>query len=593
MAASSILIVSVILVAYAEIRSAARIYQQQLAFRAVQVDLVNAMLVIQHEQMGSLARRIAADSQVDAVFNFEPADLETVLDAAREGLRIALDVIDSSGTNLASSAHLTARVDGIPPPPAGMDLAETRLVTTSDGAPVLLHHSPIRRGDRVVGVVRALLPLVSVTGDFFPGLAGLAFRPTDGSLKPLSGVIPEMADIPPDELVTVVTGDLRTRFQAVFIPLGFGEGGDIGELILLRDITRTVQIDELFSSLTIVTVSIIILISLGILTRYLRLGFRPLGATVHLLDAMSHGDTRLQLRRTAEAPSPDPEKNGTKDPTDAGEGESRHEIDTLLSTVESFRASIDAQNTLIAVRQQLDNARRIQQSLLPRSFDLHPKLEIFGKMRPALEVAGDFFDIFKLEDGRIAVLIADVSGKGLAPALFAAQASALLRAQTHQHIDPADIIGLANQALCERNPEDMFLTAFLALITPETGSVSFVNAGHCAPVIIRQSGEVEQIVTDPELILGVMPEFTWTRHQMDVNPGDRVLLYSDGFDEAQTLAGELLGTEKVVSMFTEAGADGNLSSERISDILFEGIDRFSAGAPQADDITIITIKSLG
>jgi len=592
-AGAALLVVSVVLIAYAEIRSATRVRQQQAAVQALHAELVETMLALQQEQLGVLARRVAADRQVDAASTDATVNLEAVLDTLREDRPVALVVTAASGDVLATSIDRSATTDVARWPGPETALAETRLATGPDGAPLLLLHAPIRRGDRVAGTVRIALPIVNVADEFFPGLAGLAFRPPGGDLVSLSGARPDIASVPVGAQTAGVSGESGQRFEAVLVPLGFGDGAPIGDLVFLREITDALLREELFARLTHVTVLVVILISLGLLTRALRLGFRPLGAVVHLLEAMSRGDTGLRFRRPEPSPArvsePDGAETAVPEEFAPGEDRPRQEIGTLLRAVESFRASIDANNALIAVREQLDNARRIQQSLLPRRFDLHPGLDIFGRMRPALEVAGDFFDIFELDDARIAAVIADVSGKGLAPALFAAQASALLRAQCHQNPEPDDALRLANQALCERNPEDMFLTCILAVVTPRTGAVSFVNAGHCPPVIVRRDGTVAQVETDPEPILGIVPDFAWTRHRFVLNPGDRFLFYSDGFDEAQTQAGDALGTGRVIEMFSRACSEDAASSEGIARRLFDGIDEFAAGAPQADDITIIAI----
>jgi len=586
--------VSIILIAYAEIRSSTRSRQHQATFQAVNAELVETMLALQREQLGALARRVVSDRGIDAAFSDGALEFEQALDLVRNRRPLALVLVNASGDILARSIDRSVRLDTSLFKMARRTATETRLLVGSDGAPVILHHASVRRGDQIAGTVWVALPIINVTREFFPDIAGLAFRFPDGTLNPLYGSRINTTQIPAYPQVSILNGESGKRFEAVFVPLEFDGNDKVGDLVLLRDVTNAFMREEFISRLTLVTVFVIILISIGFLTRSLRLGFRPLGAVVHLLEAMSKGDTGLHFTYPLDPTVPASKECGPQKPTFGTNGPKDpaqyHEIGTLLRAVESFRASIDAQNALVIVREQLDNARRIQQSLLPQNFDYYPELDIFGRMRPALEVAGDFFDIFQLDDGRVAALIADVSGKGLAPALFASQASALLRAQCYQNFNPGDVIRFSNNALCERNPENMFLTGILAFLNPKSGEVTFVNAGHCPPVIIRQNNSVEQMVTDPEPILGIVPDFEWTTHQFKLDPGDRFLLYSDGFDEAQTISGEMLGTQKLMDMFRNAALTDDISSERVSEMLFDGIDAFAAGAPQADDITIITIR---
>lgn len=595
-AGSALIVISAILIVYAEIRTTVRVNQQQAAMHVVKTGLVETALALKHERLSALARNIASDGQVDIELSGGFSNLEKVLDIARANQQIALVVTAASGNILARSADRSVAIDSSLFSGTKIAISKTQLMIGLDGIPFLLHQTPIRRGDQIVGVVWVKLSITNVVDEFFPDLSGLAFRTADGIIEQISGYHIDTTFVPANTKIGILSAEGRKHFETVFIPLSFGNNDQLGDLILLREITNAAIREKFLSRLTLVAVFVIILISLGLLTRALRLGLRPLGAIVHVLEAMSQGDTKMRVRHAQMPSLPESRKSiaqeGISKNLKPDENVSRNEIGTLLGAVESFRVGIDAQNTLIAVRAQLENARLIQESLLPRRFDLHPDFDIFGHMRPALEVAGDFFDVFKLGDGRLAVLIADVSGKGLAAALFAAQASALLRAHCHQTHEPDDAIHLANQVLCERNLEDMFVTCILAVIVPETGAVAFVNAGHCSPVVLRADGKVEQIITQPDPILGIVSDFTWKRHHFNLAPGDRFLFYSDGFSEAQTQTGAMLGTEKVIKMFSSARCAKELSSKQVSSCLFDAVDGFAVGVPQTDDITIITVRFL-
>ena len=592
----ALLTVSILLFSFSEIRSFTRIKLQQGAFHALNADLVKTMIVLQHEQLGVLGRRIASDNQVDVATTNDAADLEVVLDLLRADRVLGLVVTTADGSMLARSAAQSVNLDERLFSEFETGAQETRLLTDADGDPVMRHRVPIRRGDQIIGAVWIILPVAVVTRDFFPDLAGLAFRFPDGTLKPLYGSRIDVSQQVNSDVSILGGMDSQNRFEAVFVPLKFGAAEPIGDLVLLREVTNLLQREELLSRLTLVALLVIILIAIGFLTRALRVGFRPLGAIVYLLDRMSKGETGLQFAYPSPSKSlvsdedANPQISNREDTTKAPR--LYREIDTLLRSVDSFRASVEAQNELIVVHEQLNNARRIQQSLLPQSFESDARLDIFGRMRPALEVAGDFFDIFRLDDDRIAIVIADVSGKGPASAIFAAQAATLLRALCHQTHDPSAAVRLANKSLSERNPENMFLTGIVAFLTMDTGDLTFVNAGHCAPVIMRRTGTVEQIATEPDFVLGVVADLEWTTHNVKLAMGDRCLLYSDGLDEAQAKSGEMLGTERVLEIYAALTLGKDIASRKVVEGLFDDIDAFSAGAPQADDITAITFRCL-
>ena len=579
--------VSIVLIAYAEIRSTSLTRRHEMARLNVQADLLHTMLALYHERLGTLARRVAADPEVDATLltSLASPDVYETLELARGQLPElpTLILYSNDGRVL---VDLSDGTHSLIPPDNNAQSNESRIIIGKSGIPTLAYHAPARRSDRIVGGVGAFMPVSDGVKEFFPDLLGLAFLDENGRLHRLAGEFPVATaaiqfgrDQQARNLILSDNGTKR-RLEFTFLTLRNEENGVPGELVLLRDITKMARREELLTKLAFATVLIIIILSFGLLMRALRLGFRPLAAVVWLLETMAKGETRLRFRGMEDTRKATAFLNVT----------SVKEVGTLLDAVERFRTSLHARNALVAVQEQLANARRIQQSLLPVKFDLHRGLEIYGLMRPAQEVGGDFFDIFLLENGRVAALIADVSGKGIAAALFAAQVSALLRAHCLQSDDLTAVIRLTNIALCERNPENMFVSAVLVTIIPETGRVSFVNAGHCPPMIAKRNGEVQLIEADPEPVLGVLPELNWTQHHLSLSADDRMLLYSDGFDEAQTNDGTFLGIREAMAIFGGACAENpELSVEYLSKSTLEHINKFAAGAPQSDDITLVAL----
>ena len=617
-AAAALLAVSGIIFAYAEFRQDLVSRRYESASIEVQSGLLDTMLALYRGRLRDTVRTIVLDAEIDAaVGNGGSDDLNRLLERARNTLlaRPAFAVLSDSGQVLATTGDEAGLIESGAVQEGATEAIRNRIVVASSGAPYLVHYAPVRRGDLVVAQVVAILEISNGISVFFPDLVGLAFAQPAGGPVRLAGDVPdfESAFPKPDGQARhqVLAGIDGRRFEVVTLPLRDEEGNFSGDVILLKDISKALEREEVLATLALSSVLVIVLLSLGLLARALRLGFRPLGAVVYLLDAMARGDTGLRMRDVAPRPEPESQVEGVPErfafhsvarqdqQSDSSESTSVvarrtvAEIDTLLDTVERFRASIEARNALIAVQEQLESARRIQHSLLPVDFDLHPGLEIGARMRAAQDVGGDFFDAFPVDDGRVAAVIADVSGKGIAAALFAAQASVVLRSHCQTPENLPEQIKAANNALCQRNPEEMFLTAIVAFVTPRTGEVAFVNAGHCPPMIAGHDGEVRLEMRPPNLVLGVLPDVDWSLHHLTLNPGESLLFHSDGFDEAQTNEGEILGRDSAMEMFSkvirEAESPDCLDA---SDRILDEIDQFAGDAPQADDITLITMRRI-
>ena len=607
-ASLALLAVSVVFIAYVEILGGSQARRYEAVRLEAKAVLVETVLNLYRLRLEALAKRVATDSEVDTSLlagDVSPG-LEDILERARSALpeRPVIAILTPKGRILAVGDD-GGRVSIYPDilSDAITRSSGTHWIIGDSGPPILVHHALVRHRDQSIGHVLVFMEISDVLIDFFPGLTGLAFIDEAGMLRHLAGEVPNLSLVFADhdgQARSLILPSMDGRqLDVVILPLRDEPGKVIGDILLLRDITAALKREKMLAWLAFFTVLIIILLSLGLLLRSLRLAFRPLGAVVQLLEAMARGETGLRFRNREEGQETKA-KLLEESTLSSEEGQeaiepfsttSGNEIGVLLNTVERFRASLDAHNALIAIQEQLESARHIQQSLLPVTFDLHPGIDIHGRMRPAQEVGGDFFDVFPLKDGRIVAMIADVSGKGIAAALFASQASAVLSAQCNSTDDPAEAVLLANKALCGRNPEDMFLSAILAVITPETGRVSFINAGHCPPMIAGRDKKAKIVETPPDPVLGVLPELKWTRHQITLAPGERLLFYSDGFDEAQNNDGMFLGMERAMEIFDQTLAEhAELSSETLSRRILNQIDDFSAGAPQADDITLMVVK---
>ena len=265
----------------------------------------------------------------------------------------------------------------------------------------------------------------------------------------------------------------------------------------------------------------------------------------------------------------------------------------LVEQAELERRVIARTAELAAANRVLEDdlkaAATLQQAIQPAGFPAHPRLDGAAVMRPARVIGGDFYDIAALDDARVALLIADVSGKGAQAALFAVLARTLLQTAMAAQTDAAEILAATNQALLARNPLNLFVTVLLVLIDTQTGMLSFCSAGHGAPLIRRADGSTSRVGARPSLLLGLIDAAPYTSHSLQLAPGDAVVLTTDGIEEAENLSGEAFGQQRICATLAETAG----GADCLLDALMSAVDTFSDGAPLADDATCIVARWLG
>lgn len=272
----------------------------------------------------------------------------------------------------------------------------------------------------------------------------------------------------------------------------------------------------------------------------------------------------------------------------------KYEMRDLFNATNKMRADmVDYVNRLSAATAErertaaeLDIARQIQLGAVPHeftSFTERYRIDIDASMLPAREVGGDFYDVFDVGDQGICFVIGDVSGKGVPASLFMMRAQSLIKESVLACDDLGAAFTLVNRRLCEHNEALLFVTAFACVLDTATGHVSYVNAGHNPPSMLRE-GVRSYLRVKPGLVLGAMDVVTYREASMDFKPGDELLLYTDGVTEASNAEGELFGEDRlaaVLAAYDAAGRTGLVA--RIS----RAVDEFAAGTPQADDITML------
>ncbi|MBR3346125.1 MAG: SpoIIE family protein phosphatase [Solobacterium sp.] len=235
----------------------------------------------------------------------------------------------------------------------------------------------------------------------------------------------------------------------------------------------------------------------------------------------------------------------------------------------------------------LSIATQIQADMLPQIFPAFPEkkeLSIFASMTPAKEVGGDFYDLFLVDDKHIALVIADVSGKGVPAALFMVIAKTLIKNRLQTGESPAEALSIVNNQLCEGNESQFFVTVWLAVIDLETGDGYEVNAGHEYPAIRRGNGKYELIKTKHMPAVAFMDGLKYRQSEIHLDPGDRLFVYTDGVPEATNANNELFGNDRLLAALNR-NPDAE-PSELLPSVKKE-IDEFVGDAPQFDDITML------
>ncbi|HET6467196.1 MAG TPA: SpoIIE family protein phosphatase [Geminicoccaceae bacterium] len=262
----------------------------------------------------------------------------------------------------------------------------------------------------------------------------------------------------------------------------------------------------------------------------------------------------------------------------------------LQELVAELREALAAKTSLVALQQELEIARTIQSSVLPPPPPPHSRFAVLGSMQPAEEIGGDFYDFFQPDENHLAIAIADVSGKGVPAAFFMAISRTLLRATAALERDPGSCIARVNDALAADNPELMFVTLFYGVLDLRTHRLTYVNAGHNPPVLQRKGREPCFVDGTGGISLAVMAGNPYCEGTLDLAPGDRLFLYTDGFTEAMDRDGRPFGEPRLLE---EIDATAALPIAEQTAALVGAVKRFEAGARQSDDITCVNLEIRG
>ncbi|HEY2459596.1 MAG TPA: SpoIIE family protein phosphatase [Candidatus Acidoferrum sp.] len=236
------------------------------------------------------------------------------------------------------------------------------------------------------------------------------------------------------------------------------------------------------------------------------------------------------------------------------------------------------------MEQEINIARDIQQALLPRNFRDYPHLSVSGFNLPCLSVGGDYFDVFPLADNRTAFLLADVSGKGLGAALLTTMLQGALSGMSIGH-DPASVFNHLNRFLCDHSDVGRYATMFFGILD-DNGNLQYINAGHPSPFLIR-GGSAEEAFAEGSCPVGLVPEAQYTAVKLKLEPGDTMVLFSDGVTEAMDPNQDLFGVPRLREVLT---GQAEVPLDQLQKCILESVENFARGASQADDLTLLLVR---
>lgn len=260
------------------------------------------------------------------------------------------------------------------------------------------------------------------------------------------------------------------------------------------------------------------------------------------------------------------------------------ELDSYIDNL----ATVTAEKERIGA--ELNVAAKIQADMLPCIFPAFPnrhEFDIHASMTPAKEVGGDFYDFFLIDDDHLAMVMADVSGKGVPAALFMMISKTLLKSSAQSGLSPHSVLEQVNNQLCENNDAEMFVTVWLGILEISTGKLRCANAGHEYPAIRRAGGEFELFKDKHGFVLAGMENVRYKEYELTLNPGDMIFVYTDGVAEATDANNELFGTDR---MLTALNRNPNAGCAAMLSAVHKEINEFVGEAPQFDDITMLCLE---
>ena len=268
-------------------------------------------------------------------------------------------------------------------------------------------------------------------------------------------------------------------------------------------------------------------------------------------------------------------------------------IDKTLQEANLLKQAEKDRSRLMTLQNELEIAREIQAAMIPQRFPPFPdrkEVEIFAHMIAAKKVGGDFYDFFFIDDDHLGFVIGDVSGKGVPAALFMAVSRTLLKSTALRGTSANDVLSRVNKLLRAERTNSMFVTVFYGILDTRTGEIEYSNAGHNPPLVVQKDGDIKQLDLTEDFVLGAISSSEYHSKIIKIQPGESILLHTDGVTEAMNHQYKQYSDER---LHKRIGEQKQLSPTELVNSIIEDVNSFSEGAIQSDDITVMALKYLG
>ena len=268
-------------------------------------------------------------------------------------------------------------------------------------------------------------------------------------------------------------------------------------------------------------------------------------------------------------------------------------IEKAIAQINYVHESMKEHAQLESLKNDLTTARDIQQYILPRVFPPFPeytdKVDIYASMEAAKDIGGDFYDFFHIDDDHIALVVADVCGKGIPAALFMAVCRTIIRSKGMQGCSAETCMTESNHLLAAYSIDNMFVTVFYAIYNVKTGFISYSNAGHNPPLLLRQDGSVSELPVMENTIVGVIDNIEYQKDTLQLEQGDTLFMFTDGVTEATDAAYNEFGVERLGDILSQ---HSHSNCQQIVEAVKKGVKDFVGETEQSDDITMLVVKRL-
>ncbi len=367
------------------------------------------------------------------------------------------------------------------------------------------------------------------------------------------------------------------------IPLKDNDGNTVAILCVQRQMDKLVKVRNNYIAKIFYIFLVIIIFVIVVQAAYLNHVFlRPFTSITEETIRFSDENT-LPEKKLSEKIKSNDEIGILADSIDNMEESIIKYIDEVTkSTIEKERIAVE-----------FDLAGKIQISMLPTTFPAFPdrkEFDIYASMNPAKEVGGDFYDFFLIDDDHLCLVIADVSGKGVPAALFMMASKILFANYAKMGKSPSEILEAANNAICNNNPENMFVTVWLGILEISTGKLRASNAGHEYPALMEPDGKFEIYKDKHGFVIGGMEGINYKEYEVDLKKGSKLFVYTDGVVEATNVGKELFGNERMLDALNEKSVE---SPESILENIKKSVDIFVEDEEQFDDLTMLCLEYKG